>query len=152
MEVRRKIKESKEKIYDLLERFFDDFEKEINKSLLAFNSSMRENYHNLDVQINAMKTDIKNKMANLSNEKVLKTVISYHSKQEEKKNLATLSQMREDLDSYNRKRAFLVFENSSIQKFINELSKFMCLSFENWECDIKYVTDFVRTGFTYNSN
>lgn len=113
---------------------------------------MKENYHNLDVQINTMKTDIKSKIANLSNEKVLKTVISYHSKQEEKKNLANLSNMRENLDAYNRKRAFLVYENSSIQSFINELSKFMSLAFENWECDIKYVTDFVKTGFTYSSS
>lgn len=31
---------------------------------------------------------------------------------------------------------------------INELSQFMYLSFENWEQDIKYVADFIKTGFT----
>jgi hypothetical protein len=41
-----------------------------------------------------------------------------------------------------------MIENNSIQKMINELSQFMYLSFENWEQDVKYVADFVKTGFT----
>jgi hypothetical protein len=28
----------------------------------------------------------------------------------------------------------------------------MYLSFENWEQDIKYVADFIKTGFTSKSN
>lgn len=31
---------------------------------------------------------------------------------------------------------------------VNELSQFMCLSFENWEQDIKYNSEFVKTGFS----
>lgn len=39
---------------DLVERFFDDFEKEVEKSVKEFNASMKENYRNLQTQISAM--------------------------------------------------------------------------------------------------
>lgn len=56
--------------------------------------------------------------------------------------------LRETLDLCGSKRASLSIDNNSIQKMVNELSQFMYLSFENWEQDIKYVADFIKTGFT----
>lgn len=50
--------EARQKVIGLVERFFEDFEKEVDKSLTAFNVSMRESYHQLNIQINSMKTEI----------------------------------------------------------------------------------------------
>ncbi len=60
--------------------------------------------------------------------------------------------LRETIDVCASKRRSLVCENSSIQKIINELSNYMYLTFENWENDIKYVGDFVKTGFTHKTS
>lgn len=57
-EARRKMSEARQKVIGLVERFFEDFEKEVDKSLTAFNVSMRESYHQLNIQINSMKTEI----------------------------------------------------------------------------------------------
>ena len=79
------MKEAKEKVLGLVERFFEDFEKEVNKSITAYNTSLKENYHNINVEISAMKSELKNKISSLETEKVLKTVIGYYSKEEEKR-------------------------------------------------------------------
>ena len=59
--------------------------------------------------------------------------------------------LRETIDVCGSKRVSLVCENSSIQKIVNELSHYMYLTFENWENEIKYGEDFVKTGFTHRT-
>jgi hypothetical protein len=131
-----------------VERFFNDFEKEINKSILEFNVSMKDNYRDVENQIGSLRTEIAAKIENLGTEKVLKTIIAYFSKEEEKRINESFETMRETLEICGGKRAALAVETNSIQKMVNELSQFMCLSFENWEQDVKYGADFVKTGFS----
>ena len=109
---------------------------------------MNDNYRELETQIKNMRGEINSKMDNLGSEKVLKTVISYYSRQECDKITNNLDVMRETLQLCSNKRATLVIENNSIQKMVDELTKYMYLSFENWEQDVKYVADFVKTGFS----
>jgi hypothetical protein len=59
----------------------------------------------------------------------LKTVIAYHSKEEDKKILNNINVLRETLDLCGSKRASLMIDNNSIQKMVNELSQYMYLSF-----------------------
>lgn len=73
--------EAKKKVIGLVERFFEDFEKEVDKSITAFNVSMRESYHQLNIQISSMEKEIQNKISSLATDKVLKTVIGYFSKE-----------------------------------------------------------------------
>lgn len=93
---------------------------------------MKENYREMENQIAAMKTDIGSKVDSLATEKVLKTIISYHSKEEDKKIQNNITVLKETLDLCGSKRASLMIDNNSIQKMVNELSQFMYLSFENW--------------------
>jgi len=39
-----------------------------------------------------------------------------------------------------------VYHPPSAQKVIEELGRYIYLSFQNWENEIKYVSDFVKTG------
>ena len=55
-QLRRQIGEAKERVLGLVQRFFTDFEKEVNKSIIEFNVSMRENYREMENQISTMKT------------------------------------------------------------------------------------------------
>jgi hypothetical protein len=43
-ELKKKIYEARVKMVTLVERFFNDFEKEVNKSVIAYNDSMKESY------------------------------------------------------------------------------------------------------------
>jgi len=61
----------------------------------------------MDNQIKAMKNDINSKMDNLGTDKVLKTIIAYCSKEEEKKIAGNLDVLRETLDLCGSKRASL---------------------------------------------
>lgn len=150
-QLRRQIGEAKERVLGLVQRFFTDFEKEVNKSIIEFNVSMRENYREMENQISTMKTQLVSKIDTLATEKVLKTIISYHSKEEDKKIQNNITVLKETLDLCGSKRASLMIDNNSIQKMVNQLSQYMYLSFENWEQDIKYVADFIKTGFTSRS-
>ena len=42
----------------LVERFFNDFEKEVNKSVIAYNDSMKENYGKVQSKIEELKVQI----------------------------------------------------------------------------------------------
>lgn len=42
---------------------------------------MKENYHDINVQISTLKGEINSKKASLGSDKVLKTLISYYSKE-----------------------------------------------------------------------
>jgi hypothetical protein len=66
----------------LVERFFNDFEKEVNKSVISYNDSMKENYGKVESRIGELKEELSTKTANLGNERVLKTIISFHAKNE----------------------------------------------------------------------
>lgn len=99
-----------------------------------------------------MRSDINFKIDNLAGDKVLKTVISYYAKQESDKIDNNLDVIRETLQLCSNKRATLVIENNSIQKMVNELTQYMYLSFENWEQEVKYVADFVKTGFSVRTS
>ena len=46
-EVRRKMAEAKERVLCLIDRFFKDLDKEVEKSILEFNVSMSDNYREL---------------------------------------------------------------------------------------------------------
>ena len=107
-EVRRKMAEAKERVLCLIDRFFKDLEKEVEKSILEFNVSMSDNYRELESQIKNMRGEIHSKLDNMGSDKVLKTVISYFSKQESEKIDNNLEVMRETLHLCSNKRATLV--------------------------------------------
>lgn len=74
----------------IVERFFTDFEKEVAKSILCFNESMKENYTKVEEHIAELTKEIEEKTVNLASDKVLKTLIGFHAKEEESRYLDQL--------------------------------------------------------------
>ena len=66
----------------LVNRFFDDFQKEVVKNISVYNESMKEGYGKIEHQINGLRQEIQARSNNLKNDKVLKTVIGFYSKLE----------------------------------------------------------------------
>lgn len=64
----------------LVERFFNDFEKEVSKSVVSYNDSMKESYGKIEESISKVKGELELKSAYLGNEKVLKTIIGFYAK------------------------------------------------------------------------
>jgi hypothetical protein len=64
----------------IVERFFTDFEKEVAKSIVCFNESMKENYTKVDEHITELKKELEEKSIFLGSDKVLKTLIGFHAK------------------------------------------------------------------------
>lgn len=79
-QLRRQITEAKQRVLGLVQRFFVDFEKEVNKSIVEFNVSMKDSYREMENQIKSMKTELNTKLQCLSTDKVLKTIIAFYSK------------------------------------------------------------------------
>ena len=50
-DMRRQINEAKTKMLSIVERFFADFEKEVNKSIVCFNESVKENTLRIETNI-----------------------------------------------------------------------------------------------------
>lgn len=57
-ELKKRIHEAKSKMMTIVERFFTDFEKEVSKSILCFNESMKENYTKVEEHITDLKKEI----------------------------------------------------------------------------------------------
>lgn len=86
-DLKKRIQEAKIKMMTIVERFFTDFEKEVAKSIICFNESMKENYSKVEEHIGELKKEIQEKSTNLGTDKVLKTLIGFHAKDEEAKYL-----------------------------------------------------------------
>ena len=95
---------------------------------------MKENYTKVEEHITELKKEIEEKSMHLGTEKVLKTLIGFHAKEEEAKYLDQINCIR------NR------IEYLDTQKVIEELGSYIYLAFQNWENEIKYVAEFVKTG------
>ena len=83
--LKKRIGEAKAKMMTVVERFFTDFEKEVSKSILCFNESMKENYSKVDEHVEQLKKEIEEKNVHLNGDKVLKTLIGFHAREEETK-------------------------------------------------------------------
>lgn len=66
----------------IVERFFSDFEKEVAKSILCYNESMKERNQKVEEHIAILQKEIEEKVESLSGDKVLKTLIGFHAKGE----------------------------------------------------------------------
>ena len=66
----------------IVERFFTDFEKEVGKSIICYNESMKESYGKVNEHIEDLKKEIAEKTTSLGNDKVLKVIIGFHAKEE----------------------------------------------------------------------
>lgn len=130
----------------VVERFFSDFEKEVSKSIVCFNESMKENYTKVDEHVELLKKEIEEKNTHLQGDKVLKTLISFHARDEETKYTEQLECIKERVDYLDTQKVEVVCNPPATQKVIEELGNYIHLAFQNWENEIRYVTEFVKTG------
>jgi hypothetical protein len=93
-ETKKRIAESKSKMLVIVERFFDDFEKEVSKSIVCFNESIKEKAQKTEESITALTKEVEEKVESLASEKVLRTLIGFHAKSEEKHYLKEIDAIR----------------------------------------------------------
>lgn len=107
---------------------------------------MKENYTRVEEHIDLMKKEIYEKKANLNGDKVLKTLIGFHAREEEASYLEQANNLRDRLDYLDSQKVEVVCSPPVTQKVIEEMGNYIHLAYQNWENDIKYVADFVKTG------
>lgn len=139
--------EAKNKMIVLVERFFSDFEKEVENSILSYNESMNDNYLQVSQRIAQLKQEIHDKNASLGSEKVLRTLISFHAKGEKQTYNEQIASLRARIDYLDTQRVDVVCQPSAAQNVVEDLGSYIHLAFQNWQNEIKYVSDFVKTGF-----
>lgn len=144
--LKKRIGEAKAKMLTVVERFFSDFEKEVSKSIICFNESMKENYTKVDEQVEFLKKEIEEKNLNLNGDKVLKTLIGFHARDEEAKYSEQLHFIKDRIEYLDTQKVEVVCSPPATQKVIEELGNYIYLAFQNWENEIRYVADFVKTG------
>lgn len=144
--LKKRIGEAKAKMLTVVERFFTDFEKEVSKSIICFNESMKENYTKVDEQVEFLKKEIEEKNLNLNGDKVLKTLIGFHARDEEAKYSEQLHFIKDRIEYLDTQKVEVVCSPPATQKVIEELGNYIYLAFQNWENEIRYVADFVKTG------
>lgn len=132
-DLKKRIFEAKTKMLTVVERFFVDFEKEVGKSILCFNESMKENYTKVNEHIEELKKEIAEKNNNLHNEKVLKTLIGFHAKEEESKYIDQMECIKNRINYLDTQKVEVVCNPPATQKVIEELGHYIHLAFQNWE-------------------
>jgi hypothetical protein len=131
----------------IVERFFTDFEKEVGKSILCYNESMKESYDRVGEQIAQVRSELAEKSQCLGNDKVLKVLIGFHAKEEEGRYNEQVEAIRGRIEYLGTQQVEVVCEPSAMQAVIEEMGNYIHLSFQNWQNEIKYVAEFVKTGF-----
>jgi hypothetical protein len=116
----------------IVERFFSDFEKEVSKSILCYNESMKENYGKVAEHIEDLKKEMTDKTACLGNDKVLKVLIGFHAKEEEKKYNEQVDCIKNRIEFLGTQRVEVVCEPAAMQSVIEEIGNYIHLSFQNW--------------------
>jgi hypothetical protein len=111
----------------LVDRFFSDFEKEVDKSIICYNDSMKENISKVEDHIADLKREIEEKTIYLTNEKVLKILIGFHAKGEEKKYLEQIANIQERVDYLGTQKVEVVCQPSATQSVIDELGNYIHL-------------------------
>lgn len=145
-DLKRRIQDAKVKMMTIVERFFTDFEKEVSKSIICFNESMKEDYSKVEEHISELKKEIEEKSVNLGTDKVLKTLIGFHAREEEEKYLDQINCLKNRIEYLDTQKVEVVCNPPATQKVIEELGGYIYLAFQNWENEIKYVAEFVKTG------
>lgn len=146
-DVKKRILETKSKMITIVERFFADFEKEVAKSITCYNDSMAENYGKVQEHIFELRKEIEEKTASLGSDKVLKTLIGFHAKDEGQKYKEQVECIKNRIDYLETQKVEVVCQPAATQKVIDELGNYIHLSFQNWEHEVRYVAEFVKTGF-----
>lgn len=86
-----------------------------------------------------MKREIEEKNGNLIGDKVLKTLIGFHARDEETRYLEQVECIRNRIDYLDSQKVEVVCNHPATQKVIEELGNYIHLAFQNWENEIKYV-------------
>ena len=145
-DLQKRITEAKAKMLGLVDRFFADFEKEVSKSFLSYNDSMAESYGKVQTHIDDLTTEIKEKTASLEGDKVLKTLIGFHARGEEQTYQEQVESIRTRISYLETQKVEVVCQPAANQRVIDELGNYIHLAFHNWENEVKYVAEFVKTG------
>jgi anti-sigma28 factor (negative regulator of flagellin synthesis) len=132
-ELRKKMGEAKNKMINLVERFFSDFEKEVEKSILSYNESMNDNYLQVNQRIAQLKQEIHEKNASLGGEKVLRTLISFHAKGEKQICNEQVASLRARIDHLDTQRVDVVCQPTMAQDVVDGLGSYIHLAFQNWQ-------------------
>ncbi len=64
-----------------VERFFNDFQRDVVQAFRGYNDNMKENYSHITEEIKAFEKGLDEKLEHLGTQRVLKTVISFYTKQ-----------------------------------------------------------------------
>ena len=59
-----------------------------------------------------------------------------------------LDQIKKRIEELGEQRVAVVCNVNATQTVIDQLGNYIHLSFQNWENEIKYVSEFVKTGFS----
>lgn len=108
---------------------------------------MKENYDRVGEQIAQIKTELAEKSQWLGNEKVLKVLIGFYAKEEEQRYNEQVDALKNRIDYLGTQKVDVVCEPAAMQAVIEEMGNYIHLSFQNWQNEIKYVSEFVKTGF-----
>jgi hypothetical protein len=111
----------------LVDRFFSDFEKEVDKSICCYNDSMTTNIGQLQDHIAHLTREIEEKSMTLATEKVLKTLIGFHARGEEKQYLDQMADLQERVEHMNTQKVSVVCQPVAIQSVIDELGNYIHL-------------------------
>lgn len=79
---------------------------------------------------------------------MLKVLIGFYAKREEQKYIEDIEAIRNRIGYLQEQKVEVITTPAISQKVIDDLGNYIHLNFQNWQNEIKYVAEFVKTGFT----
>ena len=94
---------------------------------------MKESYDKVGEQITSIKNELAEKTQWLGNDKVLKVLIGFHAKEEEKRYNEQVDAIKERIQYLGTQKVDVVCEPAALQAVIEEMGTYIHLSFQNWQ-------------------
>lgn len=93
---------------------------------------MKEKTQKVEEHISLLTKEVKEKADSLAGEKVLRTLISFHAKNEEKQYWKEIESIQNTINFLHSQKVEVVCQPAAAQNVIDEMGNYIHLSFQNW--------------------
>lgn len=128
-----------------IDRYMDDLEAALLKSLSAYHESTVEEFTKIDEEIVALQEKLEGTLASLFGERTLKTIITYYAND-------SLSQWREQVSKVESRIAdiqsrsvTISTDNTAINEVLERLDRYILLCYDNYNETVLFARDPSKT-------
>lgn len=144
-DIRKKILEARGRLTQHIDRYLDEIETSLLKSLANYNESTVEEFTRIDDQIVEIQQRLEATLANLYGERTLKTVITYYANDSLAQWKEQVGQVEARIAELESRTVALTTDSSVVTEVLERLDHYLTLGYEGYCESGVYAKEFSKT-------